>query len=77
MQKTLASFKILRNFSVSSKNNRKIKKEAIKSSQNPNTKGPHPIAILAVLSIGVSAYVSLVKHRGKIFIKLCTKFIIY
>lgn len=77
MQKTIASFKILRNFSVSSINNRNIKKESIKPSQKPNTKGPHPFAILAVLSIGVSAYVALVKHRGKIFIKLCTKFIIY
>ncbi|GES78210.1 hypothetical protein RCL_jg29695.t1 [Rhizophagus clarus] len=62
MQKTLAFFKILRNFSVSSINNQ-IKKETIKPSQNPNTKGPHPVAILAVLSIGVSAYVSLVRHR--------------
>jgi hypothetical protein len=65
MQKTIASFKTLRNFSVSSINNREIKKETIKSSQNPNTKGPHPVAILAVLSIGVSAYVALVKHREK------------
>jgi hypothetical protein len=67
MQKTLASFRILRNFSVSSINNRNIKKGTIKSSQNPNTKGPHPVAVIAVLSIGVSAYVALVKQRGKTF----------
>ena len=58
-------FRPTRNFSVSPINNREVKKEEtnqdIKPSQN---RGPHPAAILAVLSIGVSAYISLVKSRG-------------
>ncbi|CAG8517532.1 16050_t:CDS:2 [Funneliformis caledonium] len=55
-----------RAFSVSPINNRevKVKRQKIKSSQAQNTKGPHPLAILAVLSVGVSAYVTLVKSRG-------------
>ena len=60
-------YKSTRNFSVSSINNRveqENEKQKIKSSPNPNTKGPHPLAILAVLSVGVSAYITLVKSRG-------------
>ncbi|CAI2164918.1 9668_t:CDS:2 [Funneliformis geosporum] len=55
-----------RAFSVSPINNHevKVKRQKVKPSQAQNTKGPHPLAILAVLSVGVSAYVTLVKSRG-------------
>jgi hypothetical protein len=70
--KGLQSFQVTffgatRNFSVSLINSREVKEKEtnnknIKSSQNQGP--PHPAAILAVLSIGVSAYIALVKSRG-------------
>jgi len=51
-----------RNFSVRPLKSQRVKKK--KTNQTSSTKGPHPAAILAVLSIGVSAYFALVKSRG-------------